>query len=196
MEHIFDNLIGKIWTTRGCRFQANKRLNQINNWSTWTVNILTVYIISLSILSLNPPVSYDFLSDKVTSIFMICLSILILLISILENSKNYKIRADIMHRCAKELSGIYSELCLIKDGVITTEINERLITANKDYQSIINKYDENHTDLDYEKFIAVNSKDFGLTQFQSLIINLKYFILVQGIYLFVIIIPVIIFLLV
>ena len=190
---MFENLLNKIWTTRGCRFQAHKRLNEVNNWSTWTISILTVYIISLSILSLNPPSSYIFLSGKTGSIFMICLSIAILLISVLENSKNYKLRADGMHRCAKELSSIYNEICLIRDGVITTTIPERLIELGNKYQSIIDKYDDNHIELDYSKFQAINFSVFGLTKFQKAVVSFKYFFLVKGVYIILIIVPLLIF---
>ncbi len=190
---MFENLLNKIWTTRGCRFQAHKRLNEVNNWSTWTVNILTVYIISLSILSLNPPTSYSFLSGKTGSIFMICISIAILLISVLEHSKSYKLRADTMHRCAKELSSTYNEICQIRDGIITSQIPERLIEIGNKYQAIIDKYDDNHTDLDYTKFQATNSPDFKLTTFQKFKIELKYFFLVKGIYILLIIAPLLIF---
>ena len=190
---MFENLLNKIWTTRGCRFQAPKRLNEVNNWSTWTVNILTVYIISLSILSLNPPTSYSFLSGKTGSIFMICLSIAILLISVLENSKSYKLRADNMHRCAKELSSTYNEICQIRDGIITSQIPERLIEIGNKYQATIDKYDDNHTDLDYTKFQAINFSVFNLTKYQKFIIDLKYFFIVKGIYILLIIIPLLIF---
>lgn len=190
---MFENLLNKIWTTRGCRFQAHKRLNEVNNWSTWTVNILTVYIISLSILSLNPPTSHSFLSGKTGSIFMICLSISILLISVLENSKSYKLRGDNMHRCAKELSATYNEICQIRDGIITSQIPERLIEISNKYQATIDKYDDNHTDLDYIKFQAINYSVFKLTKFQKFIIDLKYFFLVKGIYILLIIVPLLIF---
>lgn len=188
-----ENLLNKIWTTRGCRFQAHKRLNEVNNWSTWTVNILTVYIICLSILSLNPPTSYSFLSEKTGSIFMISLSITILLVSVLENSKSYKLRADNMHRCAKELSSTYNEICLIRDGIITNQIPDRLIEIGNKYQAIIDKYDDNHTDLDYIKFKAINYSFFNLTKFQKFIIGLKYFLLVRGIYIFLLVIPLLVF---
>jgi hypothetical protein len=190
---MFENLLNKIWATRGCRFQAHKRLNEVNNWSLWTTNILTVYIISLSILALSPPSSYNFLAGKTGSVFMICLSIAILLINVLESSKNYKIRADSMHRCAKELSSIYNEICLIQDDVITTLIPERIIEIANKYQNIIDKYDDNHTDLDYRKFQAINFSVFKLTKFQKTLIDCQYFFLLKGVYIILIIAPVLIF---
>lgn len=190
---MYENLLNKIWTTRGCRFQAHKRLNEVNNWSTWTINILTVYIISLSILSLNPPESYNFLSEKTGAIFMICISITILLISVLENSKSYKLRADNMHRCAKELSFIYGEICLIRDGIVTNQISECLIEIDRKYQNTIDKYDDNHTFLDYNKFRVINNSISGLSKFRKTGININYFFTVKGIYILLIIAPPIIF---
>jgi hypothetical protein len=124
---------------------------------------------------------------------MICLSIAILLISVLENSKSYKLRADNMHRCAKELSSTYNEICQIKDGIITTQIPERLIEISNKYQETIDKYDDNHTDLDYTKFQAINFSVFGLTKFQKFGIDIKYFFLVKGIYILLIVVPLLIF---
>jgi len=190
---MYENLLDKIWTTRGCRFQAHKRLNEVSNWSTWTINILTVYIISLSILSLSPPVSYTFLSEKTGAIFMICLSITILLTSVLENSKSYKVRADSMHRCGKELSFIYGEICLIRDGIVLHQIPEKLVEIDKKYQTTIDKYVDNHTDLDYNKFLAINYPKSGISKSKKNLINLNYFFKVKGIYLLLIIIPSFIF---
>lgn len=188
-----ENLLNKIWTTRGCRFQAHKRLNEVSNWSTWTINILTVYIISLSILALNPPSSYGFLEGKGGAIFMICLSITILLTSVLENSKNYKLRADNMHRCAKELSFIYGEICLIRDGIVTNEVPHLLVEIDRQYQKTIDKYDDNHTYLDYNKFQAINHSVFELSDGERFMINCKYYIKVKGIYILLIVAPLIIF---
>jgi hypothetical protein len=93
----------------------------------------------------------------------------------------------------EELSSIYNDICLIRDGVITTTIPERLIEIGNKYQSFIDKYDDNHTDLDYSKFQAINFSVFKLTKFQKAVIDFKYFFLVKGVYIGLIIVPLLIF---
>jgi hypothetical protein len=194
-EFNYQSLYKRIWITRGCRFQAHRRLNASDNWSTWTINILTVYIISISILSLDPPSIFEFLTKKVSSIFLICVSILILVISIIEASKNYKLKADIMHRCGKELSGIYNEICLIKDGILTIGISEKLIELNSKYQQIVDKYDDNHIELDYNVFMVENHEEFDLSLPKRLQIWAVYTASTKGLYITLITLPLAIFVL-
>jgi len=118
---------------------------------------------------------------------------LILVISILEASKNYKLKADIMHRCGKELSSIYNEVNLIKDGIVDATVNDRLIDLTLKYQQILDKYDDNHIEMDYEMFKVDNFKDFNLRHIDTLGLRTKYFIRTKGFYLILIVVPLIVF---
>lgn len=194
MQEKFDGIFKKIWVTRGARFQAHKRLNVINNWSTWSVNLLSIYVVCLSILALAPPTQLSFLADKMGTLLIICFSVLMLVVNLLESSKDYKLKADVMHRCAKELSHLYNELILIKDQSSNPNINDKLVEILNKYQVIIDNCSDNHLPIDVEKFKVENSNEFEIKSYNAFWINVKYFFQIKGVYLLVIVMPLVVFL--
>lgn len=71
-----------------------------------------------------------------------------------ENNQDYKLRAYIYHNCGIELSEIYNKLRIfktLKDSKSQSEILEFCTEINREYQIILNKY-ENHDDIDYDTF--------------------------------------------
>lgn len=193
MEEKFNGIYKKIWLTRGARFQAHKRLNSVNDWSTWSINLLSIYVVCLSILALAPPLKFAFLADKIGTLLIICFSVLMLVVNLLESSKDYKLRADVMHRCAIELSHLYNDLYLLKDQLSNPNIADQLAEILNKYQIVIDNYTENHLPIDVEKFKAENFGEFKISKSDALFINVGYFFQTKGVYLLVILMPIIVF---
>jgi hypothetical protein len=169
MDSIND-LYSRVWKTRGARLEAHKRYKRIDSLSTWTINILSVCIIAISLLAIVPLSNFQFLKGDIGSIYTAILSISILVVSLIESSKGYKQKADKMHECAKELSKVYSDLKLAKDNVQGTK---GIVELANTYQAIIDKYD-NHIDLDFNRFKAKERKEFGLSLAYYCFIEIQY----------------------
>lgn len=152
-----ESLCIKIWKTKGARFLAHKRLEALNRYSTYSISLNSIYVIILSLLSLNQfQYLSNYSSDKL-SLITLFLSILIIVTSIIENSKNYAFNAELQHKCGKELNLIYEKLIQIKDNYDTNPIDKATIhNLGIEYQNLIDKYSVNHSTLDYLKFIASN----------------------------------------
>ena len=159
MEKEIERLYKKIWETKGCRFIAAKKLEDIEKWSSLTINIFSIYIIivNLTVLLKTRP---NFLSDSFITFLTISLSILILVISNIINSREYKLKAKEHHICGRELSELYDKLCQFRNGVFTpTSYDIRLIT--NEFHKILEKFDLNHTTLDYNYFKLQNISEYS-----------------------------------
>lgn len=159
MEKIILNLYKKVWQTRGSRFNAHARLEQHANLSNLTISILTVYIIGLNLFPL-----ISFLKSKFTvedtGYITIILSVLILSISQYISSQEYRLKASRFHNCGKELSRIYEELSRYKENPTNVLIDDIKEISDR-YNDILDKYEENHSSLDFEMFKRDNMSEFN-----------------------------------
>jgi len=183
-----ENFYKIIWTTRGARFQAHKRLNSVDRLSSWTINLLSIYITGIGLLAISPPDGLAAIESKTGTILISILSILILVISLLESSQKYASAADRMHSCAKELSTIYHKVAVIKSSPIT---DADLLLLIESYQAIIDKYDDNHKPIDFDFFRASNKSEFELNWFEAMLLKCHYVVRTHFLYIMAILSPII-----
>lgn len=155
-----ETLYTKLWKTKGARFLAHKRLESLNRYSTYSISLNSIYVIILSLLSLQ---QFQYLSNFTSdhlSLLTLFLSVLIIVTSIIENSKNYSVNAELHHQCGKELNMIYEKLIQIKNNYDSnSDDKEEINKLGIKYQEIIDKYSVNHSTLDYQKFLVSNKID-------------------------------------
>lgn len=159
MKEELDRWYKRLWETKGSRFNAAKRLELHDKWSTITISLVSVYVISLNLMVLVPERSEIFNEGNI-AFSTICLSILILVVSIILASRNYKIRASKFHDCGREINEIYDDICVWKSSNIKPDKDD-LILIGKKYYSILDKY-ENHARIDYLMFQADNLKEYEI----------------------------------
>ncbi len=189
-----EQLYEKIWKTKGARFVAHKRLEHINQLSNWAVSLNSIYVIIASLLSIKPFSAYSRIAPEYLALITIFLSLIIIVLSLIENSKNYKAKADSLHQCGKDLNIQYEKLSQIMDkyGKNIEATNEIEEIGNR-YQLILDKYPENHLSIDYEFFIASN-KDLYDNKFLAFFIRAKIWLYVRIPYYAAILIPFLFFL--
>jgi hypothetical protein len=158
MEKELERLYKKLWETKGARFIAAKRMEKHAFYSHLTISALSVYIISLNLTVIfenRPPL----LTDSMITYSTICLSIFMLVISTIISSKKYNEKASKFHDCGKAISELYDKLCLMKNG--TKQVNEEdIIQIQEKYHSLINKFDLNHSTLDFNNFKSQNTSEY------------------------------------
>jgi len=157
MENEINRLYAKFWETKGARFNAAKRIELHDKWSTITISIISVYIISLNLTVLFPD-RPAILSNSIITFSTICLSIFVLVISLIISSRNYKSRAEKFHSCGREINKVYDKICIWKNTSEKPSINE-LSELNNAYYNILDKY-ENHKRIDYLMFMNEHPDDF------------------------------------
>lgn len=160
MEKEIERLHKKIKETKGSRFIAAKRLEDIDTWSSLTINIFSVYIIVVNLLVLIEP-RPEFLSSNFITFVTVSFSILILVLSNIINTRDYKIKAVEYHSCGTQLSELDDKLSLFKTGLISPSIYD-IKQVSKEYNEIIRKSNLNHKsiDFDYFRFKRINDPEY------------------------------------
>jgi len=157
MNNTVNRWYTKSWVTAGSRFNAYERLKRQHFLSTLTVGLLSAYVVILNLFVFIDD-SNKVISDNSITILTIVFSIVIIVVSNLIYSQDYKLKSNLFHECGKEINKMHHEFSILKDK---NETDEELIKAPiEKYNSIIDKYDINHSDLDFKKFKRNHVQDF------------------------------------
>ncbi len=198
-EHLdkdfLEELKHKIWSTKGTRFTADNRLKSLSKISSFSTNILSLYLIIFGLLSVyniyNP-------SKETESFFAFSLtatSILLLLFSLFESSQDYKVKAKYFHDCGLDLADLYNDLQNFKSyrkGASDSEKMEFCHQLQDRYQNVLRRY-ENHKPIDNKMFKASHLDYYkNLKSYYWFLVQIEYFIKTRLIYLVAIIVPAII----
>jgi hypothetical protein len=141
-------------TTAACRFNAAKRLEARDRSLTRFTALSSAYLIALTIL----PYVWK-LPTEVTDNFnllTIVFSILILISSLLQYSKNDVVNAEQHHRGALEIKEIHRDLLMAQSPVPQQD----LAKFRSRYDLVLQKYSLNHDDVDYMQYQVDRPEDF------------------------------------
>lgn len=181
----------KIWSTKGSRFNANKRLLHVANLSNICTSMLSVYLIAVGLLSVYNIYSPATIDENLIAYSITCLSILLLVFGQIENAKDFSTKAKQFHNCGLELSTLYNELRIFKTLKENPTLEEKKEFAEKvsdKYQRILERH-ENHHPVDHDKFKISNSKYHELEWYDVASIEIDYYFQTSFIYHFLIVVP-------
>lgn len=153
-----EGLKGRLWKTRGSRFVARERLRATNTISITTVTMLSVYVVISSVVLLAFSDDLNDLNEKWLNVTNIGLSILIIVFSLIEASRDHLGAAETMSNSALAIGRIYGELSAKIDGR-TLDV-EGLLKMEADYADVLRESRLNHSTLDYFAFKLQKPKDF------------------------------------
>lgn len=182
----------KIWSTKGSRFSANKRLLQIARYSNLCLSMLTVYLIAVGLLSVyNVQGQYQLIDPNLIAYSITCLSILLLVFGQIENAKDFGTKAKEFHNCGLELANLYNELRIYKTLTAEQTLEEKkefAETISRRYQQILEKH-HNHDQIDNNIFRSKRAAYHELTKLKVLGIKIEYYCRTLLIYHLLIVIP-------
>jgi hypothetical protein len=187
-----DDLYLKIWITRGSRFNAHQRLMSKHRWSIASIAFLSAYVLIISITGYVIPTSVNSQQQQVLNFSAIAFSLLILVLSLLEMSKSYEMKANAFHECGRKLSHEYNRLQQILYDSGITNISIELSDISQKYDAILDSCPDNHDNIDYEVFKLQHPRDFPMSVFVRTWITLKKLYFTSFIYLILIFLPLII----
>lgn len=141
----FDELYRLIDVTAKARYRASTRLKRHGMCSQWTLALLAVGLIVVSVIVLaGINVNFD---KPYTDVMQIAFSLLILTYSLLLGMGNFDSRSEKLLRCGMELSRILRRVKPYK-GKKGKDIDEEYEKLSNAYYDCLEKY-ENHKDVDY-----------------------------------------------
>jgi hypothetical protein len=156
-----------IWITGSSRFHASRRLKNKNFFSITSISFLSFYSIILSVVQASIDFTKSPIIIQLFTIFAIVLSIFILVISLLESSQDYGIKADRLYKNAQKLTELrrkieHHEYHFLDnyDEIHSCELEKSLKKYTKMYDYLLMECPENHDPEDYDLFKFENPKDF------------------------------------
>jgi len=187
----------KIWSTKGSRFNASKRLLALSRISNLSNNFLSVYLTTVGLMSVYNIYSPNLIRENTLAYSITSLSILALVFGQIENAKDYNIKARDHHNCGLELSSLYNDLRIFKtlrENPTIAEKEQFAKEVSASYQGILARYD-NHELIDIDCFKILTAPYHELSSWQVFKIKVRYSVGVFFIYYFLIIVPPLIILL-
>ncbi len=156
----------KIWTTRGARLEAYRRLGRAGQASKWVVTVASILLIGISLASALDLVGGTVHAAAVIDFLSALGAVCILAVSAIEYGKSYELRSDRHHRAALELGRLY-------DGALADTLSDAsgLITS---YNAILDRFSENHEPIDYHMFAVRHPGDFNVGWVQRQTIRLLW----------------------
>lgn len=172
-----EELSHKLWSTKGARFYAHKRLSKVTDLSTISLSFLTAYLIILGLLSVYQVAKPSIISDNAVAFGSTALSILLLVFSQSEAAKEYKVKSLQFHDCALKIAALYNDLKIYQTlGERTPEITADVCRdISSKYQSILDKY-PNHESIDFSIHKAENKAFYNLSEWDVLSVRIKYYL--------------------
>ncbi len=155
-KSFFEELNYKMWSTKGSRFNCDKRLSAKGKISNVGLAIISAYLIIASLITvfgLELGISQNALNFIITG-----LSILVLVFSQFENAQNYELNAKMHHDSGLKISELYNELRIFKTLKQDPSSYEMISFAKditKRYESVLNT-SGNHSRIDYDRFLMTN----------------------------------------
>lgn len=200
MRGTFDRELNyKMWSTYKGRFNASLRLQRKHDLSTRTIALLSSYVAVFSVIT---AFLGDSLGDREADVLLVVgvsLSIVILVISMLEASQGYNLRAFRFHQSGLDIAELYKELRAIKskhdkkDQSFFSEVDKILHS----YNDILQR-SENHEDIDHDCFRASKPDydDHSLSSEEVTRIKRRLFLTQYSVYYVAMITPIIVFILI
>lgn len=153
-----DHLLSKMWKTKGSRFNAHARLKARHWASVLATSLLAMYIAALSLCQLTFADAMTPLENKVLSIGGVVVSIFLIIITLVENARNYLGDAERMHQSALAISELYNRF----QALTLEEANAERLKFNDQYSDALKAIPVDHKDIDYKRFMIRSSDDLGI----------------------------------
>ena len=165
-----DHLLSKMWKTKGARFNAHARLKARHWASVLATSLLALYLVALSLCQLTFADALTPLGNKVVSIGGVVVSVFLIIITLVENARNYLGDADKMHQSALAISELYNRF----QALTIEQANAERLTFNDKYSEALKLIPVDHKDIDYKRFMIRSSEDLNITGLKYATLLLDY----------------------
>jgi len=157
VEQYLQKISYRVWITKNSRWNAVRRLKMQSQMSIFSISLLSICGISVPIIQIFIDSSKCARIDNVYTLVSILLSIFILVLSILEGTKNHQVKAEILKNNALEISSISKEIDFLvnykfkqsSDDKENQNIVIQVKKYYKDYDKSLRLCSENHEVEDY-----------------------------------------------
>ena len=151
----------KMWSTYGASYRAAKRLKRKDHLSIIAISFLSTYVIVLNLLQIYPFLPTTDYERTLYSFISIVASLFIIVLTLLETGQNYQLRSERLRNRAREIKILHNELQEI--GLRALQDKDQAIhDLSIKYNELLRSGPENHDDIDYRSFKAMNRHIFRI----------------------------------
>jgi len=164
----------QLWATKGSRFHGARRLEAKHRWSNYAIVALAMYVFAINLMPIfQLPVGIPF-SDNSVRLATVLMSIFLLIITQIESSKQYNLRAKELHDCALEIGELYRELRRIRTCNGSGSSEKRIKEIAVSYGQILRQC-SNHEQIEFLYFQTTKNEYFKIGLIERLrILLLSY----------------------
>jgi len=153
----------RIWITKGSRFISSRTLSRKNELSITSISFVSIYGIAITIIQVIFASGQCKSLNDFYTVTSLLLSIFILVLSLLEGSKNYQVKAERLYKNATSFAKLSKKLEYdIASHLEYKEFKEELESIRLEYEKLINNCPENHNPDDYFLFKVENRNEFNI----------------------------------
>ncbi|MET0194768.1 MAG: SLATT domain-containing protein [Hyphomicrobiaceae bacterium] len=175
-----DQLLSAMRTVKAARFNAAERLERKNTLSMFSMSIVSLYFVGLSVWQVVYAPLLDEPTNRLVTLVSIMSSIFTLVLALIESMNDYKIKAHHMHACALAVNDLYHEFKLAPPGD-----DGRVQEFRRRYNEIVRGCPLNHARVDY--LMARAERDLPWSE--TLWVRLRYAWDVYALYVAALLIP-------
>lgn len=150
----FDELKRRIRITKNARFAAAKRLRKTGLWGLWTVTLLSLLLVFVSIFSIVFSDTMNSFQIKVIGVSSVMLSVYLICITLFTALADPTRRQAILYLSANSLLELHNR---INGEGQAAQV--KLVDYTHEYQAILDHYSENHDETDYLVAIALSEEN-------------------------------------
>jgi hypothetical protein len=168
---VLKELKRRVYVTKCARFAAHRRLSYQERWSTLSVAVLSVYLIAGTIFE--PLLGGAGSHGAAVTGGLAVASILVLVVSLIEASQHYAMRADRLHRCGMELGKLELDLLEGMNALSDAAVREVMSRGSRRYDEILQMCSENHEVIDHEAVKLQHTDLYDLSWWKKISIAIR-----------------------
>jgi len=178
----------RMWRTAGARFNCQRRMKYRNTTSSFTIAILSGYLIAISVAQkiYNIGECYPEFDNHLTFIAIVG-AVFIIVISLVEWASEFSIRAERLFENATEIKKLQAKIeRALVDGTPESELKSKFEEASLAYESLVDKNSPNQDPIDDFLFRSQNRKDphpsFSMNGLEAVWARVLWVIFTYGLY--------------
>jgi len=154
-----------MWVTRGCFFVLSDRLKRKARYSIGAITLLSFYVFIISMIALIFASDMPKFDGVALSSISIILSVLIIIVALLENSKEYPLGAEHAFQTAHALENLYNRYeAFLQKNASTDDMGFR-----NQYNEILRAARLGRKAIDYHQFQLQNANAFEMSNLRIIV---------------------------
>lgn len=165
----------KLWITKGARFSAARRCEDMDAHGQWAIAILSSYLIIVGLIPYVPHQLFKGANPELLGFGTTALSIILLACSLLISSRQYPLQARAFHECSLKIGVLYDRLRQAKEIGDDDLKRAEISGVTREYESFMPNY-PNHLPIDYHIAQTQKSGYFKLNWWDVGWIRARYYV--------------------